>query len=245
MATLRVLKDMAPAHYVQHAAGVVQWRGVGPWERHGGALGLAFPHLLAEPPPHSGRLPLEDGNRECSPAASLCAASARRQCSMRTAGEARPWLCLNPLLCRTRNGQWSRMSSDPLPHVCAPPQKGLPAHTHTHTHTHAGSGSGEAPYRDPSRHQRQRRSSSGLYDLSFSSWRLRRPLGAMDPCGPPSLILFSPPPPTHTHLCPFDVVWHPHTLDRPHCLARHGRNGPLIPWDEGHILYHVGPAHTP
>ena len=52
-----------------------------------------------------------------------------------------------------------------------------------------GSGSGEAPYRDPSRHQRQRRSSSGLYVLSFSSWRLRRPLGAMDPCGPPSLIL--------------------------------------------------------
>ena len=32
--------------------------------------------------------------------------------------------------------------------------------------------------------------------LSFSSWRLRRPLGAMDPCGPPSLILFFP---THTH----------------------------------------------
>ena len=30
-----------------------------------------------------------------------------------------------------------------------------------------GSGSGEAPHRDPSRHQRQRRSSPGLYVLSF------------------------------------------------------------------------------
>ena len=41
--------------------------------------------------------------------------------------------------------------------------------------------------------------------LSFSSWRLRRPLGALDPCGPPSLILFYPLSHTHTHT-------HTHTL---------------------------------
>ena len=44
--------------------------------------------------------------------------------------------------------------------------------------------------------------------LSFSSWRLRRPLGALDPCGPPSLILFYPlMGHTHTHT-------HTHTAQR-------------------------------
>ena len=53
-----------------------------------------------------------------------------------------------------------------------------------HTHTH--------------RHQRQLTARQDCSLLSFSSWRLRRPLGALDPCGPPSLILFYTPV-THTH----------------------------------------------
>ena len=40
----------------------------------------------------------------------------------------------------------------------------------------------------------------GCSFLSFSSWRLRRPVGALDPCGPPSLILFYPHTHTQTHI---------------------------------------------
>ena len=74
-------------------------------------------------------------------------------------------------------------------------------HTHTHTHTHAPEVL--AQVRPPTATQAGTRGSStvrqGCIFLSFSSWRLRRPLGALDPCGPPSLILFYPPPPPHTH----------------------------------------------
>ena len=64
----------------------------------------------------------------------------------------------------------------------------------------------------------------GCSFLSFSSWRLRRPLGALDPCGPPSLILFytrlrtHTPRPTHTHT-------RARVEDFPFCT-------PLEPWND-------------
>ena len=57
----------------------------------------------------------------------------------------------------------------------------------------------------------------GCSFLSFSSWRLRRPLGALDPCGPPSLILFFPCD-THTHT-------HTHTFL--HCFPITSNQSPM------------------
>ena len=93
--------------------------------------------------------------------------------------------------------------------LCAPPPRtpcklcaGSGARTPPPPPTHPHAPEVLAQVRPPTATRAGTRGSStarqGCSFLSFSSWRLRRPLGALDPCGPPSLILFYPPQHTHT-----------------------------------------------